>query len=53
MPFIWDDEEYLMVGQRKQYDKKRFFIVRKLFVTLNTSGDEVITYPSHCKKKSL
>lgn len=32
MPFIWDDSIYFMVSDKKEYDKKRFVIVRKLFV---------------------
>lgn len=33
MPFIWDDQKYLMVSEQEDYNKNRFVIVRKLFVT--------------------
>lgn len=39
MPFIWDDNKYLFVDDEDEYDKDRFVIVRKIYVTLNK--DEV------------
>lgn len=33
MPFIWDDEEYLLVDDQEEYNKDRFCIIRTLFVT--------------------
>lgn len=33
MPFIWDDNKWLMLDEEDEYDKTRFVIVRKLFVT--------------------
>lgn len=41
MPFIWDDQEYQVVDEQKEYDKRRFVIARKLFVTPNISSNEV------------
>lgn len=41
MPFIWDDERYSWVDEDEKYDKKRFVVVRKLFVTPNTHNSEV------------
>lgn len=43
MPFIWDDEKHLLVGEQEEYDKKRFVITRKLFVTKKTSSNQVST----------
>lgn len=35
MPFIWDDNQYHFVDDEDEYDKNRFVVVRKLFITLN------------------
>lgn len=44
MPFIWDDGKYLLVDELEQYDKSRFVIARKLFVT-PTLRNEVSSSP--------
>lgn len=41
MPFIWDDAIYRVVDDKKEYDKKRFVIVRKLFVRPNTKWQKI------------
>lgn len=40
MPLIWDDNKYMLIDEDDQYDKNRFVIARKLFVTLNKKDDE-------------
>lgn len=35
MPFIWDDNQYQLVDDEEEYDKSRFVIARKLFVSMN------------------
>lgn len=41
MSFIWDDEQYMLIDEEEEYDKRRFFITRKLFVTPKTSNNDV------------
>lgn len=42
MPFIWDDHYYYYLkDMEEEYDKSRFVIVRKLFVTPRKSSNEV------------
>lgn len=41
MPFIWNNIDYLLVDEQQEYDKNCFVVVRKLFVTLKTSSNEV------------
>lgn len=41
MPFIWDDNLYHFVDDEDEYDKSRFVIVRKLFVTLNKDEEDI------------
>lgn len=40
MPFIWDDNQYMLVDEADDYDKNRFVIARKLFVTLNKKDED-------------
>lgn len=40
MPLIWDDNQYMLVDENDEYDKNRFVIARKLFVTLNKKDNE-------------
>lgn len=40
MPFLWDDNQYKLVDEDDEYDKGRFVIARKLFVTLNKKDDD-------------
>lgn len=40
MPFIWDDNQYMLVDEADEYDKNRFVITRKLFVTLNKKDED-------------
>lgn len=39
MPLIWDDNQYQLIDDDDEYDKNRFVIARKLFVTLNKKDD--------------
>lgn len=46
MPFIWDDYRWDFVDDEDEYDKKRFVVARKLFITaskdqLNDDESEV------------
>lgn len=41
MPFVWDDQNYYLKDEEEEYDKSRFVIVRKLFVTPRTSNNNV------------
>lgn len=41
MRFVWDDEKYMLIHELRKYDENRFVNVRKLFVTPNTSSNEV------------
>lgn len=40
MPLIWDDNQYKLIDEEDEYDKNRFVIARKLFVTLNKKDDD-------------
>lgn len=40
MPFIWDDNQYMLLDEEDQYDKSRFVIARKLFITRNREDAE-------------
>lgn len=35
MPFIWDDNKYLLVDDEDDYDRNRCVVARKLFITPN------------------
>lgn len=41
MPFIWDDLDYMMIDETEKYDRSRFVIARKLFVTPSTFTHKV------------
>ncbi|XP_031623779.1 uncharacterized protein LOC116341063 [Contarinia nasturtii] len=40
MPFIWDDNEYQFIDDEDEYDKHRFVIVRKLFISLKNEDSQ-------------
>lgn len=40
MPFIWDDNQYMLVDEADEYDRNRFVIARKLFITLNKKDED-------------
>lgn len=40
MPFIWDDNQYFLKDDEDTWDKSRFVIARKLFVTPNKEDAE-------------
>lgn len=40
MPFIWDDNQYFLVDDEDEYDRSRFVIARKLFITPNKEDSE-------------
>lgn len=40
MPFLWDDNQYMLVDEADEYDKNRFVVARKLYVTLNKKDDD-------------
>lgn len=40
MPLIWNDNQYMLVDADDDYDKERFVVARKLFVTLNKKDGE-------------
>lgn len=41
MPFIWDDNQYLLVDDEDEYDRSRYVIARKLFVSLAKEDAEL------------
>lgn len=43
MPFIWDDNKYQLVDDEDEYDKNRFVISRKLFISLKDDETAVST----------
>lgn len=40
MPLIWDDNQYMLIDEDDEYDKNRFVIARKLFITFNKKDDD-------------
>lgn len=42
MPFIWDDNEWLLIDDDDSYDKNRFVVVHKLHVKLNESPWQIL-----------
>lgn len=43
MPFIWDDDKYQLVDNDDEYDKNRFVVARKLFISLKDDETAVST----------
>lgn len=52
MPFIWDDNQYLLVDDEEKYDTNRYVIARKLFVTL-TKEDVGLTVSVRSQSTSI
>lgn len=40
MAFIWDDNKYFLVDDEDEYDRSRYVVARKLFVTPNEENVE-------------
>lgn len=41
MPYVWDDQDYLWVDDRQEYDKNQFVVVRKVFIKPKHDNPEV------------
>lgn len=42
MPFIWDDNEWMLIDDDDSYDQSRFVVVHKLHVKLNNSPWQIM-----------
>lgn len=53
MPFIWDDNEWMLIDDDSIYDRSRFVVVHKLHVKLNdTAWQTMVCKIEICQLKS-